>query len=430
MGTEHAVLRTYEAWHSSWLRDKACKEVMEQIHAEDRNTNYIDIGPVNKTLNMLCVYYDLGPDSEQFRAHQERLADYLWMGVDGMKMQGYNGSQLWDTAFSAQAIIHSQLVGEYREMMEQIYSYLEVTQVKEEVISPDRYYRHVSVGAWPFSTRDHGWPISDCTAEGLKTVLSLHQLPSEQFNPAQRIPDERLYDAVNVILSLQNSSGGWATYGNMRTGGWLESINPSETFHGIMVDYPYVECSSACVQALCMFRRIYPQHRPDEITKSIDTGMKFIKQIQRRDGSWKGSWGVCFTYAIWFGIEAMIAVEETYEDSSSMRDACQFLLDKQNEDGGWGESFRSCVDMEYIPHPEGSQVVNTAWALLGLQMAKHPNLEAIDRGLAHLQEKQLPNGDWAQEGVSGVFNANCAISYSGYKNIFPIWALGMSRAQH
>ena len=114
----------------------------------------------------------------------------------------------------------------------------------------------------------------------------------------------------------------------------------------------------------------------------------------------------------------------------SVRDACQFLLDKQNEDGGWGESFRSCVDMEYIPHPDGSQVVNTAWALLALQMAKHPNQKAIDRGLAYLQEKQLPNGDWAQEGVSGVFNANCAISYSGYKNIFPIWALGMSRVQH
>jgi squalene cyclase len=40
-------------------------------------------------------------------------------------------------------------------------------------------------------------------------------------------------------------------------------------------------------------------------------------------------------------------------------------------------------------------------------------------------EKQLPNGDWKQEGISGVFNANCAISYSGYKNIFPIWALGL-----
>lgn len=31
-----------------------------------------------------------------------------------------------------------------------------------------KWYRHISKGAWPFSTRDHGWPISDCSADGLK----------------------------------------------------------------------------------------------------------------------------------------------------------------------------------------------------------------------------------------------------------------------
>jgi squalene cyclase len=46
--------------------------------------------------------------------------------------------------------------------------------------------------------------------------------------------------------------------------------------------------------------------------------------------------------------------------------------------------------------------------------------------------KQLPNGDWAQGPIIGVFNYNCAISYSGFKNIFPIWALGeyMSKFQN
>ena len=34
------------------------------------------------------------------------------------------------------------------------------------------WYRHISKGAWPFSTRDHGWPISDCSSEGLKVLAS------------------------------------------------------------------------------------------------------------------------------------------------------------------------------------------------------------------------------------------------------------------
>lgn len=33
-------------------------------------------------------------------------------------------------------------------------------------------------------------------------------------------------------------------------------------------------------------------------------------------------------------------------------------------------------------------------------------------------------GDWAQEGITGVFNRNCGITYSQYRNIFPLWALG------
>lgn len=48
-------------------------------------------------------------------------------------------------------------------------------QVLEDVPDRDKYYRHISYGAWPFSTRDHGWPISDCTAEGVKATLALQQ---------------------------------------------------------------------------------------------------------------------------------------------------------------------------------------------------------------------------------------------------------------
>ena len=29
-----------------------------------------------------------------------------------------------------------------------------------------------------------------------------------------------------------------------------------------------------------------------------------------------------------------------------------------------------------------------------------------------------------QGNISGVFNKSCAISYTSYRNVFPIWALG------
>jgi beta-amyrin synthase len=33
-------------------------------------------------------------------------------------------------------------------------------------------YRHISKGSWTFSDQDHGWQLSDCTAEALKVKMT------------------------------------------------------------------------------------------------------------------------------------------------------------------------------------------------------------------------------------------------------------------
>ncbi len=45
----------------------------------------------------------------------------------------------------------------------------------------------------------------------------------------------------------------------------LQILNPSETFGDIIVDYSYVECTSACITALCNFREQFPDFRTKEI---------------------------------------------------------------------------------------------------------------------------------------------------------------------
>ena len=53
---------------------------------------------------MLSVWIDSGMDNnnESFKKHIPRVDDYLWTAEDGVKMQGYNGSQCWDTSFAIQ----------------------------------------------------------------------------------------------------------------------------------------------------------------------------------------------------------------------------------------------------------------------------------------------------------------------------------------
>lgn len=146
------------------------------------------------------------------------------------------------------------------------------------------FYRHISLGAWPFSTQDHGWPISDCTSEALKAALLLRQLPIEDVGPP--IEPSWFFQAVNVILSYQNSDGGMATYENSRSYAFLEVcslkiillefflqlLNPSETFGDIIIDYSCVECTSACIQSLSAFALQFPEHRTNEIRTAIEKG--------------------------------------------------------------------------------------------------------------------------------------------------------------
>lgn len=73
------------------------------------------------------------------------------------------------------------------------------------------------------------------------------------------------------LLQNKRTGGGWATYENTRSYGWLEYINPAETFGDIMIDYSYVECSSACITALSAFRKKFPNHRKQEIEAAIRT---------------------------------------------------------------------------------------------------------------------------------------------------------------
>ncbi|CBI18409.3 unnamed protein product, partial [Vitis vinifera] len=100
---------------------------MQHVHYEDENTRYICIGPVNKVLNMLCCWIE-DPNSEAFKLHIPRIFYYLWIAEDGMKMQGYNGSQLWDTCFAVQAIISANLGEEYGLTLRKAHQFIKNSQ--------------------------------------------------------------------------------------------------------------------------------------------------------------------------------------------------------------------------------------------------------------------------------------------------------------
>ncbi len=411
----------YEKLRPQWLRNKAIDYLLNYLNAEDAQTQYLDIGPVNKAINSICIWHAYGKESEQFKKHVARWYDYLWVAEDGMKMSGYNGSQLWDVAFTTRAMLESDLGKLFPETISKSYQFIDNMQILKEHETHQAFFRHPMIGSWPFSTAEQGWPVADCTAEGLSATLAIDK--AGMFS--QRISDERIKLAVDIILSYQNKDGGWPTYELSRAPKWLEKLNPSEVFADIMIDYSWTECSAACVIALLEIKQRFPDYKDQQIQAALRKGLDFIVKQQRQDGSWYGGWAVCFTYATWFGVEALVQ-GQAYIDAdtrkNSINKACDFLISKQMTDGGWGETYESCAKMTYTQAAK-SQVINTAWALLALQAADSRAKNTIQHGIDLLLQRQLDNGDWDQESISGVFNYNCMITYSSYRNIFPIWAL-------
>lgn len=179
---------------------------------------------------------------------------------------------------------------------------------------------------------------------------------------------------------MQNRDGSFSSYERTRGSELLELFNASEIFDRIMVEYAYPECTTAVVTALSLFRRYFPTYRKPDINMAILNATDYISRSQRLDGSWYGSWGVCFTYATFFAVQSLELRGQTWQNNVQVRKACHFLLGKQKQDGGWGEHYTSCEKEEYVQN-EQSQVVNTAWACLALMHAQCSYNDAIERGL-------------------------------------------------
>lgn len=427
------VVRRAEEW--TW----------ELIRMEDENTDYAGLGPVNNPMNMVACYLHDGPDSYSVRRHRERLNDYMWVKDEGMLCNGTNGVQVWDTAFITQAIVVAGFGDDpkWRPMLTRALEFLDDHQLRENVPDQEKCYRQHRKGAWPFSTKTQGYTVSDCTAEGLRSAIQLQ----EMHGFPELISVERLKDSVDCLLLMQNPSGGFTEYETTRASPKVEWLNAAEVFGGIMIGYDYPECTTASVTALSLFSKYYPDYRADAIRAAKKKAVSYIKRVQRADGSWYGSWGICFTYAAMFALESLASIGETYETSDDSRRGCDFLISKQQADGGWGESYLSSEKHVYVQH-EKSQVVQTAWACLALMEARYPDKAPLERGIKLLMARQQRNGEWLQESIEGVFNQSwyvlffckswrseklthvCSmISYPNYKFYWPIRALGLYSRQ-
>jgi squalene-hopene/tetraprenyl-beta-curcumene cyclase len=219
--------------------------------------------------------------------------------------------------------------------------------------------------------------------------------------------------ALDWQLSFQCRDGGWAAFDKDVTTPWLEDMPFAD--HNAILD---PTCSDLTARTLELLGYI----GFDPKTRSVREAMQYLIDTQDEDGSWYGRWGVNYIYGTWQVLRGLRAIGQDMTQDWLLRGR-DWLESCQNNDGGWGET---CGTYE-TPSTKGigkSTASQTAWAIMGICACGHLDRPSIQRGLRFLLDSQKADGSWDEEEITGTgFPRVFYLKYDMYRQNFPLLAL-------
>jgi squalene-hopene/tetraprenyl-beta-curcumene cyclase len=321
-------------------------------------------------------------------------------------------SPVWDTALVCHALLE---VGgaQAQARAERGLAWLEPRQVLEVKGDWAEERPHTRPGGWAFQYNNAHYPDLDDTAV---VVMGFDRAKTAGIGVRDR--SESVARGREWVLGLQRVNGGWGAFDADNCYHYLNNIPFAD--HGALLDPPTADVSARCIGMLA-------QLGWDSSEPRMASALAYLRNVQEKDGSWFGRWGVNYIYGTWSALAALNAAGVPFGDPATRR-AVDWLLAIQNEDGGWGEDCGS-YRLDYSGYERAASTASqTAWALLGLMAAGEVDQPAVARGIAFLSQTQTQDGLWGQDHYTGGgFPRVFYLRYHGYPKFFPLWALARYR---
>ncbi len=267
-------------------------------------------------------------------------------------------------------------------------------------------------GGWAFEFRNPVYPDVDDTAQ---VLLGLCAMPGGAHSLGRY--DGAFRRGLEWMLSMQNRDGGWSSFD--KNNHCIPLTHFPFADHNAMLDPSACDITGRILELLAAagISRSQP---------SVQRAIAFLHANQEPDGTWLGRWGVNYIYGSWLALRGLKAMGEPM-DSPRYQRAGEWLISKQNSDGGWGESCRS-YDDPAVKGQGPSTPSQTAWALMALISLNRIAEPAFQRGISYLVDSQQPDGNWAEEWFTGTgFPQVFYLKYHLYRTYFPLLALTETR---
>lgn len=368
---------------------------------------YGSVGGYTSATQLAMAVFDhmmiMGEINNSLRQRLQLAKDEGFRFVESMYIQNPDGAykgvtcdgRYWDTALVGQGLLEA---GVNPTQLNATVGYLEKIQNEKS-------------GGYGFGHDFENYEDTDDTAE----ILLFYQ-KAKASGPTQVANQKR---ALQWLLKMQNSDGGWGAFDKDNTGNFLlEKLTSDFLDSADLFDESSPDVTGHILEALGSYG--YTINNSEAVQNAVD----YLRETQVKEfGGWEGRWGVNYIYGTSAAVIGLLKVGVPASDPMIQQALNWFETCPNRYDGGLGESFLSYT---YNTFKCGgrSTPTQTAWALMALVEGGRAHSATAQAAASFLTRQYNSQGTWIDVSFVGTGHPRIVpMAYPAYPKSFTLMAL-------